>query len=486
MGISTPATCKHLGLQLGESIEATILATMENIEPKRIKRRIMATTPPTDLLHRSVLINTALIPIYNHIFMALPLRNEDTDNLQQEILDFLWTRQRDGETIQKRRLVAKGRIPASHHKGGLQVPHPKQTIQGLHLNLLQKIYNRIREPNRFPASLLPQILQETLNDANCPSLSEHLEYLGPERWEKTAARLERRNLLFSQAFQAMATLLRMHENQRSTWHVASINGHSKFNKLLPLTRAEENRLREAEIVTISQIYEIDDLGQLHNAPNPELEHQLRWEPALREKLTLLRQSLQRLRLPFRDKKHEPQASGGLLLRGERNISQHYRRETMAAIDKKIGIAPAYNTRRTDGVYYPSPQTFEKAFETVDCPFLPSKTKEVVFQILNRTIWTNNKAFKSGKQDLPDCTRCGQPELGTDNQNFHRQPTPTISKQHRQPTHDKSATKHYQRQQQPTINNQHPTADTRQLATNNNQRQQQQTINNLHPTADIRQ
>jgi hypothetical protein len=305
MGISTPATCKHLGLQLGESIEATILATMENIEPKRIKRRIMATTPPTDLLHRSVLINTALIPIYNHIFMALPLRNEDMDNLQQEILDFLWTRQMDGETIQKRRLVTKGRIPASHHKGGLQVPHPKQTMQGLHLNLLQKIYNRIREPNRYPASLLPQILQETLNDANCPSLSEHLEYLGPERWEKTAVKLERRNLLFSQAFQAMATLLRMHENQRSTWHVASINGHSKFNKLLPLTRAEENRLREAEIVTISQIYEIDNLGQLHSEPNPELEHQLRWEPALREKLTLLRQSLQRLCLPFQDKKHEP-------------------------------------------------------------------------------------------------------------------------------------------------------------------------------------
>jgi hypothetical protein len=82
---------------------------------------------------------------------------------------------------------------------------------------------------------------------------------------------------------------------------------------------------------------------------------------------------------------------------------------MAAIDKEIGIAPAYDTRRMDGVYYPWTQTFQKAYEIVDYPFLPSKTKEVIFQILNRTIWTNNKAFKSGKQDLPDCTRCGQPE-----------------------------------------------------------------------------
>jgi len=37
------------------------------------------------------------------------------------------------------------------------------------------------------------------------------------------------------------------------------------------------------------------------------------------------------------------------------------------------------------------------------------------------------------------------ELGTDNQNFHRQPIPTISKQHRQTTNDMSVTKPNQRQ-----------------------------------------
>jgi hypothetical protein len=29
--------------------------------------------------------------------------------------------------------------------------------------------------------------------------------------------------------------------------------------------------------------------------------------------------------------------------------------------------------------------------------------------LNRTTWTNNKAFKSGKRDNPNCDYCGQPE-----------------------------------------------------------------------------
>jgi hypothetical protein len=36
--------------------------------------------------------------------------------------------------------------------------------------------------------------------------------------------------------------------------------------------------------------------------------------------------------------------------------------------------------------------------------LPSKTKETVFQILNRSIWTQNKSFKSGRAPDALCYR----------------------------------------------------------------------------------
>jgi hypothetical protein len=42
--------------------------------------------------------------------------------------------------------------------------------------------------------------------------------------------------------------------------------------------------------------------------------------------------------------------------------------------------------------------------------LPSKTKETVFQILSRTIWTQNKACKSGLALDACCLRCE--ETGT--------------------------------------------------------------------------
>jgi hypothetical protein len=41
--------------------------------------------------------------------------------------------------------------------------------------------------------------------------------------------------------------------------------------------------------------------------------------------------------------------------------------------------------------------------------MPSKTKETAFEILNRTIWTNNKAFKSKITDTPACALCPETE-----------------------------------------------------------------------------
>jgi hypothetical protein len=98
--MTTPNSIKHLGLHLGKTISSTVIVTMAKIEPKIIKRRILATTQPTDVLHRATLVTTALIPVYNHVFMALPVELLHTENLFSEILRFLWTKQVDGRTAQ--------------------------------------------------------------------------------------------------------------------------------------------------------------------------------------------------------------------------------------------------------------------------------------------------------------------------------------------------------------------------------------------------
>jgi hypothetical protein len=121
--------------------------------------------------------------------------------------------------------------------------------------------------------------------------------------------------------------MRIHEKDRKTWHTAAIDGHSRFNKLLPLSRNEAAHLQAINIKTISQLYEVNDLGNLQNSPNTR---QTIGNPDLKEKLQLLRQALNRLHLPFRDKRQVEEAAAGRLLRGEDNLSRHYRKMNRAA------------------------------------------------------------------------------------------------------------------------------------------------------------
>jgi hypothetical protein len=126
-------------------------------------------------------------------------------------------------------------------------------------------------------------------------------------------------------------------------------------------------------------------------------------PELKEKLQLLR--LNRMHLPFRDKRQVEEAAEGLLLR-EDNLSCHHRKMNKI---RKPWDSPAYHTRRQDGVFYPTTDTFNNAYNIIEMGSLSSKMKEIAFQILNPTIWTNYKAYNSGRRDNPNCDNCDQTE-----------------------------------------------------------------------------
>jgi hypothetical protein len=161
----------------------------------------------------------------------------------------------------------------------------------------------------------------------------------------------------------------------------AINGHIKFNKLLPLTQNEAGTLRAHNLITISQLYETNEHWILQNNPNPNVSILLANELELTEKLNLLRQAINRLHLPLQDKLHTEVASAGLHLRGEsKKMSSSYGKIICNIKDSTIKIAPAYHTRRQDEVYYPTTETFNKAYNIIQLSSLPSKTKETSFQI----------------------------------------------------------------------------------------------------------
>jgi hypothetical protein len=151
-------------------------------------------------------------------------------------------------------------------------------------------------------------------------IQEHVERLGPEQWMATASRLQNKNVLFAEAFRAVATLLALYEVDKDGWHHAAIVGHTKASKLFLFTRAEAMMLQEWDVIVISQLFSTNELtGMLDKTGNTELTNRLQQYPFLRHKLQLLRTQL--LNNSFVAITSVAVTTLALLLQKDQNISQ---------------------------------------------------------------------------------------------------------------------------------------------------------------------
>jgi hypothetical protein len=70
-GFSTPHALRHVRIGLGKTIEDTLRDIYRSSQTKNTSHDL-----PMGIHHRGTLINSAIIPPYNHILMALPLLNQ--------------------------------------------------------------------------------------------------------------------------------------------------------------------------------------------------------------------------------------------------------------------------------------------------------------------------------------------------------------------------------------------------------------------------
>ena len=111
---------------------------------------------------------------------------EQADAIFNEILSFLWTRQVDEEQVQKRRIVARNWISASIELGGLNIPHPRNVVKELQMNLVQKLFRKEMSDRDGDTKLLQEILDSTLMAIGRPTILEHASEFGPKQWEKNS------------------------------------------------------------------------------------------------------------------------------------------------------------------------------------------------------------------------------------------------------------------------------------------------------------
>jgi hypothetical protein len=122
-----------------------------------------------------------MVPLYNHVLMALPATEENLAHLKKEILSFLWNRTDEADT-QKILLVAVKQVSASFDKRELQIQHPHKTQ--LMVSISTAFMNT---PETDPNSNthFTRTMKGIKEQEGHPSLQEHINTMCPTGWTRT-------------------------------------------------------------------------------------------------------------------------------------------------------------------------------------------------------------------------------------------------------------------------------------------------------------
>jgi len=290
-GIQIVESFRYLGVEIRqtylESKEASFQKTYDTLERKfdRINSTYL------DLMHKRQLINMAILPAFNHIFMAFGFDERWGGIIDKKVLNLLWTQKSGGERRQKRRLIAKKRINASFEMGGLKMNFTKQIADGLLLNTLKRVKVQLTGPEDKQL-LISKIFERIVLDKMAISIIDMFKIAGPVTWQTLAARTGRVSMI-SQSFEAMASFIGSTETDKRTWSAAPILGHSRTNPIYRISVAEGLELYRGGLTFVAQLFGMDELtgkidrnsnASLHQIANRNLVQKCK---ALRSRLALL-------------------------------------------------------------------------------------------------------------------------------------------------------------------------------------------------------
>ncbi len=125
---------------------------------------------------------------------------------------------------------------------------------------------------------------------------------------------------------------------------------------------ERQELDRLGLYSMSQLFEVLYNLQTSAQNHPELFNTLRTHhPNIHDKLSWLCRTIRDIRLPRRPSYPSSITTAQAFLQLGNKLSRIYRKKTRKILDDSIGIAPAYETRRQDGVHYPSEQAFNNTY-----------------------------------------------------------------------------------------------------------------------------
>ncbi len=147
-GITSVDSLTLLGVGLTNTYHGSRQATFAHTDTKAMARQIRISSKAAHMLHRRLIIQSALAPMYTHAFMAFGSTPKVNKQLAEIIKKGMWTQVQGPDTKQIRIQVAFQRVFAGYDMGGLNISHPQQINEGLMLNSLEDWYTNMGNMHR--------------------------------------------------------------------------------------------------------------------------------------------------------------------------------------------------------------------------------------------------------------------------------------------------------------------------------------------------
>ena len=391
-GISTVNTLTLLGIKICSTLHQSILSTFAHIDVKAMARTLRIAAKHAHLIHKRLLIQAALAPMYSHAFMALGSTEAVNKVLAEAIREGMWAKAENGKG---RRQVAFEHIFGGYEEGGLNISHPAQVNEGLMLNTLDRIFAKIDEfaGEEGTAPNIVRVLQGIIEAESCPDLREARQFGGTLVWKVFGARISHHNKYLGTAFHAMSRLHGKLETRKETWYCAPFWGHTKANPIFPIRQDDARTLRQHGLYTVSKIFDTQEGTQIHSHL-PIIAQPAGIPAAIWDRIVMMHQGFRRDRV-WRD--------GQVCT--DTNIHYVRRTCTYSHVNRKLykeemflrmTAPPSYFTRIRDRLPLPSKDDYCKAYSIIMRAVRASTIAiSFSFSILNRTVWTAQKQYLSG-------------------------------------------------------------------------------------------
>jgi hypothetical protein len=379
---------RHLGIYINHDTKDTIKSTFEIIKQRMNDYVKFFVHTKVDMFKRKVLLELAIHSQFNHLFQSCQINEKLLNTLWKDIVNVLWARKFPINRFSGRRLIAIDRLPACFSVGGLKLTPTAEKYKRLSIESNFKVLKNVFFGKKdfismFIGSEIPDFklsgskgLMKIANDLPTP-----LQFL-------------KETLIF------LSKLVLTLENSSKYFSGASVF-NSKYNGLFfKLNSSESTFFKENKIFCLGQlIMNKDDIIELKPSLGPKISLIIsHLEKSFIFKRVL---SVNHLHLIFDTYTEVKEFRPKFILK----------KKFEEKMNELKPIAPSYNTRIKDKVFaLQDVKIFKNAYR-VSMKFpLSTIYKTFNIQILNRTLYTSQKAIKwKIPGETGHCVKCSENE-----------------------------------------------------------------------------